>query len=140
MNSKRKLLIAVTVVLAVIYAYLFTDWIQRPHIQIIAQTRPIRPGGSSSGVYPVSFLLDGQYHLSSVKVVLLSTFETNRYAVPLWYLVTDTNPPPVEGFLYGSPLQGMRSAVSNAQPEPLRPSTVYRLLVKSGRATGQIDF
>lgn len=140
MFSKQNILILVAAVLAGIYICSFTDWINRPHIQILAQTRPIRPARSSAKAYPVSFLLDGDHRLTDVKVVLLSAFETNRYVRPLWHLVAYTNPPPTHGFLYGARISGMRPATTNAQPQPLQPNSAYRLLVEAGRARGQIDF
>jgi hypothetical protein len=140
MFSKQSVLIALAVLLAGCYVYFFTDWIHRPRIQIIAQTRPIQPRGASAKVFPVSFLLDGQYRLSSVKVVRLSAFETNRYVPPLWHLVAVTNTPSIEGFLYGQRIPGMRPKTTNAPPQQLDPNTTYRLFVESGRARGQIDF
>ena len=140
MFSKQNVLIILAVVLAGIYVYYFTDWINRPRIQIIAKTRPIQPRGSQGTVYPVSFLLDGQYHLSSVKVVPLSEYVTNRFVRPLWHLIAYTNAPPSQGFLYGERLPGMKPSSTNTRPEQLRPSTVYRLLVEAGRSKGQIDF
>lgn len=140
MFSKQSVLIALAVLLAGCYVYFFTDWINRPRIQIIAQTRPIQPRGPSAKVFPVSFLLDGQYRLSSVKVVLLSAYQTNRYVPPLWHLVAATNTPTLEGFLYGQRLPGMRPKLTNDRPHQLDPNTTYRLFVEAGRARGQIDF
>src|SRR5947207_7638790 len=116
MFSKQNVLILLAIVLAGTYVYFFTDWINRPHIQIIAQTRPIQPRGPVAKVYPVSFLLDGQYKLTSVKVVLLSAYATNKFTPPLWHLIAHTNAPPAEGFLYGQRLPGMRPSISNASP------------------------
>lgn len=140
MMSKQNVLIAVAVLLGAIYLYSFTDWLRPRRIQIIAQTRPFRPAASTSRVYPVSFVLDGLYQLTSVKVVLLSAYETNRFTVPLWDLVNYTNAPPTEGFLYGSHIAGMKPRQTNFTQQPLQPDTVYRLLVQAGRAKGQVDF
>ena len=140
MFSKQTVLIGLAILLAGIYVYFFTDWINRPRIQIIAQTRPIQPRGESAKVYPVSFLLDGRYKLTSVRVVLLSAFATNRFTSPLWHLVAYTNVPPTEGFLYGQLIAGMRPGITNSHPQPLEPVTAYRLFVEAGRAKGQIDF
>ncbi len=140
MFSKRTLLIGLAILLAGIYVYFFTDWINRPRIQIIAKTRPIQPRGPTAKVYPVSFLLDGNYRLNSVKVVLLSAYETNRLTSPLWCLIASTNAPSIEGFLYGQRIAGMRPWINNAEPRQLEPNTVYRLFVEAGRARGQIDF
>jgi hypothetical protein len=140
MVSKQTGLVLLAIILAGIYIYCFTDWIDRPRIQIIAQTRPIQPRGPAPKVYPVSFVLDGKYKLSSVKVVSLSALETNKSAPPQWHLVAYTNVPPTEGFLYGQRIPGMRPATPNARSEQLEPNTEYRLCVEAGRAKGQIDF
>ena len=86
MFSKQNVLILTAVVLAGLYVYYFTDWINLPRIQIIAQTRPIQPRGPVAQVYPVSFLLDGQYQLKSVKVVAVGAYETNKLTPPLWHI------------------------------------------------------
>src|SRR5439155_11755749 len=109
----------------------------RPRIQILAQTRPVQPKGSVAKVYPVSFLLDGQYQLTSVKVVPVRAYETNRLAPPLWHLISYTNVPATEGFLYGQPIPGMRPSMTNSSPQRLEPCTSSGLLVRSGRARVQ---
>jgi len=140
MLNKQNVLIGTALLLGAIYLYSFTDWLRPRRIQIIAQTRPFRPAASNSRVYPVTFVLDGTYRLTSVKVVLLSAFETNKFTSPLWELVTFTNAGPTEGFLYGGRIPGMRNKQTNLTAQPLQPSTAYRLLVKAGRAQGQVDF
>src|SRR5215470_17357415 len=128
MFTKQKVLIAIALLLGGIYLYSFTDWLRPRRIQIIAQTRPFRPTASTSRVYPVSFVLDGTYRLTSVKVVLLSAFETNKFTIPLWELVPYTNAGPTEGFLYGGRIPGMRAKQTNSAAQPLQPNTAYRLL------------
>ena len=140
MFSKQNMLLALAIMLAGTYVYFFTDWINRPRIQIIAQTRPIQPRGPVALVYPVSFLLDGNYRLTSVKVVPLRGYQTNKFVPPLWHLIAFTNTPPTQGFLYGQRLPGMKPSISNAPPQRLQPTTDYRLLVEAGRSRGQIDF
>jgi hypothetical protein len=140
MFSKQNVLIVLAVILAGIYVSFFTDWIKRPHIQIIAQTRPIQPKGQAAKVYPVSFLLDGKYQLTAVKVVPLDAYQTNRFTPPSWHLIAYTNGPLTEGFLYGQRIPGLRPWMTNAPPQRLEPDTVYRLFVEAGRARGQIDF
>jgi len=140
MLSKQNILIATALVLGGIYLYSFTDWLQPRRIQIIAQTRPFQPSAASNRVYPVSFVLDGLYQLTSVKVVPQRAFETNRFALPLWDLVAVTNSGLTRGFLYGSDIPGLKPRKTNSTPEALQPNTVYRLLVQAGRAKGQVDF
>jgi len=50
MLSKQTVLIIVAIVLAGVYVYFFTDWVNRPRIQIIAQTRPVQPRGQAAKV------------------------------------------------------------------------------------------
>src|SRR2546422_7349982 len=140
MFTRQKILIVVAILLAGFYVYCFTDWINAPRIRIIARSRPIRPKSASAQVYPVSFQLDGAYQLTSIKVVLLSAFETNKFTPPLWQLVAQTNVPSTQGFLYGARIPGMHSKLTNPAPQRLQPDTVYRLFVEAGRARGQIDF
>ncbi len=140
MLSKQNVLILTALLLGAIYLYSFTDWLQARRIQIIAQTRPFRPAVSTARVYPVSFVLDGLYRLTSVKVVPLSAFETNKFTLPLWDLVVDTNAAPTEGFLYGALIPGMKPRQTNSVPQPLEPNTIYRLVVQAGRTRGQVDF
>ena len=140
MISKQTILLLTAIVLAGTYVYFFTDWINPPRIQIIAQTRPIQPRGRAAKTYPVSFLLDGKYRLTSVKVVPRSAYETNKYTPPLWHLISYTNAPFTQGFLYGQRLPGMKPWMTNARTERLEPNTSYRLFLQAGRAKGQMDF
>src|SRR5205809_6856943 len=118
MFSKQNVLILLAVVLAGIYVYYFTDWINRPRIQIIAQIRPIPPRGPAALVYPVSFLLDGQYRLPSVKVVPLSGYEANKFLTPLWHLTAYTTTPPSQGFPSGQRLPRMHPPTRHHPPAP----------------------
>lgn len=140
MLSKQNVLIATALVLGGVYLYFFTDWLQPRRIQIIAQTRPFRPASSNSRVYPVSFVLDGFYQLTSVRVVPLGALQTNRFAPPVWDLVSDTNAAPTKGFLYGGGIPGLKPRQTNSTPQPLQPDTAYRLIVQAGRAQGHVDF
>jgi hypothetical protein len=140
MRSKQSLLILVAILLAGIYVYYFTDWFNRPHIQILAQTRPVQPRNRAARVFPVSFLLDGHYRLTSVKVVPAAAYATNRLTRPLWDLVAYSNASPTAGFVYGQRIPGMRPRMTNSPPQLLEPNTAYRLLVEAGRARGQIEF
>ncbi len=136
MQRKNNFLLIVAILLMATYAYFFTDWFSAPRIQIISQLRPSGRGG----VDPVSFSFDGLYRLTSVKVVPLTQYQTNKYATPIWHLVSPSNSAPIPGFLYGSPIRGMVPAVTNSHPAGLEPDTAYRLLVEAGKARGHIDF
>ena len=126
--------------LAIAYFSFFSDWFNSPRIQIIPQNRPIRSGDVNVGVYPVSFVLEWQFRLTSVKVVEASAYETNKNAPALWHLVSKPGSAPAQGFLYGEPIAGMTMAKTNELPRALEPNRVYRIFVEAGRAKGTQDF
>ena len=140
MTKKSVTLLVAAILLAATYVYYFTDWINPPIIQIIAQVRPYAMATRTGRSPGVVFTLDHKYSLNTIKVVPVSALATNRNPAPLWYLVKNTNSVPVHGFAYGARIRGMRPAVPKTGPEPLEPGKEYRLFVASGRAKGQIDF
>jgi len=146
MTKNGIVLSAIALLLAVIYIYFFTDWFNKETIQIIPQIRPgqkqaaIPRGGDSSTVYPVSFSFDGKYKLTSVKVVSAEEFATNKYANPLWYMISDSNSLPTKNIVYGYPIKGMKPAIPRARPEPLQPDIAYVLLVEAGKINGRTNF
>ena len=140
MTRSTVALITVAVLLAALYLYAFSDWFSARRIQIIPAVRPMRGPRSEGAVEPVSFTLDGSYRLSSIKVVELSAYLTNKYVTPVWYLISKTNSAPVRGFLYGLPVPGMTPALPDSTPKNLLPHVPYRLLVEAGRAKGNQDF
>jgi hypothetical protein len=90
---------------------------------------------------PVTFTLSGFYRLTSLKVVLASEIETNKYAHPVWSLVSESNSPPTSSFVYGGGIRGLHPAVKGAQPDPLVPEVNYRLLVTTDKdKQAQHDF
>ncbi|MBI2925601.1 MAG: hypothetical protein HYY24_07845 [Verrucomicrobia bacterium] len=140
MTKKTASLIVTLIVLAGLYLYYFTDWINPPHIQISAASRPVATVRPNWKVYPVTFALDGKYELTSVKVAAVAALQTNKHAKPLWHLVSKSNSVPTRGFAYGQPIRGMKPFLEGARPQPLEPGAPYRLLVEAGRARGQVDF
>ena len=140
MTKKTASLIVTLIVLAGLYVYYFTDWINAPRIQIEAASRPVPTVRPNWLVYPVTFALDGKYELTSVKVFPVGVLQTNKHAKPMWHLVSKTNSVPTRGFAYGQPIRGMKPFVEGARSQPLLPFTSYRLFVEAGRAKGQIDF
>jgi hypothetical protein len=148
--TKKNVIVLTVTFMAVIgfYLYLFRDSFRKPNIQISHTIRPnpafIRhpPQGVSSDELPqsINFGLSGEFKLTSVKVVVLSELETNRFAHPLWELVSDSNSAPTRAFSYGHRIKGMHSSVKNAAADPLVPNVTYRLLVESHALKGQHDF
>src|SRR5437660_12681954 len=124
----------VLVILTAVYICYFTDWFSKESIQIIPQIRPGRPSAiarpdGSRAVSPVSLAFDGKYRLTSIKVVAADDYATNKYANPLWHLVSDSNSIPTKAIVYGFPIKGMKPAVPRGRPEPLLPGTPYIMMM-----------
>ena len=129
--------------LAAAYAYWFTDWFHSNTIQIIPTIRPRLPSGTARGetqVCPVSFSFPDKYRLTMLKVVHAAEYATNKYATPLWHLVTDSNSVPTKAVVYGVTPKGMKPAVARAHPETLQPELRYLLLVEAGKLRAQTNF
>jgi hypothetical protein len=145
MNRNGITLSVILVVLATIYVVKFTDWFRKQNIQIIPQIRPLRAAGnqrnpSQERVYPVSFSFDSKYKLTSVKVVAADDLATNKYPVPLWHLVSDSNSLPTKYVVYGYPIKGMKPAAARSKPEPLQPDVRYVLLLEAGDIKASTNF
>jgi hypothetical protein len=140
MTRKTVVLLGLAAVLMAGYVWFFTNWFAAPRIQIYAAPRALRRMQPNAEVYPISFALDGKYELTSVRVVELGAYTTNKQAAPIWHLVVASNTVPCKGFIYGRPIPGLKPASPNTRPKPLRPEVTYRLLVEAGRAKGEIDF
>jgi hypothetical protein len=146
MTPKAKILLALALALGLVYVIFFSGWFRQRTIQIAVTLRPgrasaiPRPRGSPP-VYPVSFRLDNKYRLTSVKVVNAAAYATNKFAPPLWHIVSDSNSVPANSIVYGVPrISGMRTAVAKAKPQPLEADVPYLILVEAGRAKGQTNF
>ena len=145
MSRNGYVLLAIAALLGAAYVYFFTDLFSKETIQIIPQIRPGRPSNvSRSGdippVYPVSFSFDGKYQLTLVKVMAADDLKTNKYASPLWHLVSDSNSAPTKAIVYGYPIKGMKPAIERTRPEPLQPNIPYVLFVQAGKIKGQTNF
>lgn len=148
-SKKELFLAAVVVVLAGVYVHYFTDWFRSRPILIEHSIRPsvaqrgIGPGAAAPAhptAFIVSFALDREYKLTSVKVVAVREALTNQNARPLWHLIADSSSIPTRAIAYGMQVAGMKPATSGAGAEPLKPNVEYRLLVEAGRRQGQRDF
>jgi hypothetical protein len=144
MSKNGIALSVVAVILAAVYVYFFTDVFSKKTILIMCTTRPGRFSNTrdpnQEPVYQVSFGFDGKYQLTSVKVVAADDLATNKYPVPLWHLITDSNSVPVKSIDYGHPVKGMKSAVARAQPDPLQADIEYVLLLEAGKTRAQTNF
>jgi hypothetical protein len=130
MNKKNWILIAIAIVLGGVYIIHFSNWF-KPKVMAIAHN-----GRFGS----INFTLGNSFQLTSIKVVSVSALESNKYALPMWELKSDSNSAPVKLFSYGERIQGMKPAIENMRPEPLVAGTTYRILVEAGSLKAQHDF
>src|SRR5262245_33907706 len=98
MTRKQWLLLAFALVLAGISLYINKDWFAKDDIQIYHRSRPLRAGFfgrkkdaslDNPEVDPIVFGFGRKLSLTSLKVVTVSGFETNKYILPLWHLVSE---------------------------------------------------
>ena len=130
------------VALAAVYVIWFTDWFRPAHIHISHTVRELhfrrQPGD------PQRTLIFGvdprDIRLTEIKVVPLADFEKNPKTLPVWLLVSDSNSVPIRDFIYGQGIRGMRPLVAGMEPAPLDTNLVYRIMIKTGHATGVHDF
>jgi hypothetical protein len=138
MRKKDFIWFGVLLVVSGIYIHFFTHWFEKQEIAIIPSFRPSLRAGET--VSPVFFTLNGDYKLTSLKVIPLEADKFNPLATPVWHLVSDSNPVPTRAFRYGQPIRGMKPALKGVRPEPLTPGVVYRLILSAGDISGQKDF
>ncbi len=144
MTKKQSVLLAIAVALLCVYAYYFTDWSGSESIQIVHTLRPYAPSrrgrGRSSDDNPVantvSFGFNRKCRLTEIKVIPVSDLATNKYAHPIWHLVSESNSVPTKAFVYGMNIEGMHPKVPGARPDPLQPGVAYRLFVDAGELKG----
>jgi hypothetical protein len=141
MERKQWMIVVIAFLIAGIYVVYFTDWFRHKSIQIHYTTRPMPsriPRGVTSPM--VMFGFDKTFRLTEVKVVLLAEWQTNRDTPPVWHLISDSKSAPVERFIYGQNIRGMKPAIHGAHAEPLESNLTYRLFVQAGSLKGQRDF
>jgi len=145
--SKTKIILIVLGIVALggFSLYLNRDWFAPETIQISHRISPWlkspRTKRANDLGEPVTFTLSGYYRLTSLKVVLASEIETNKYAHPVWSLTSESNSPPTSSFVYGGGIRGMHPTAKGARPDPLVPGVQYRLLVTTDKdKQAQHDF
>jgi hypothetical protein len=116
--------------------YLNRDYFKPETIQIshrlspwMQSRRPSNRGNNAS--VPVTFMLNSAHKLTSVRVVETEKLATNKFAVPVWRIVSDSNSVPTSSFNYGGSIRGMRPEAKNTRPETLQPGVTYRLLIET---------
>ena len=147
MAKKQLILLAAFVVLAVFYVIAFTQWGRRPGMQIshTANARQkgtvgprVRAGAVNTAI--MTFNFDRPYQFTEIKVVSLAEWQTNKSALPLWHIISDSNSVPTKKFSYGVAIGGMKPFVASAWPNPLETNVTYRMFLTAGAVTGQHDF
>ena len=130
MNKKSLILITVAIALGAVYIIHFSNWF-KPKVMAIAH---------NGRFGRVNFTLGTPFKLTSLKVVSVSALESNKYALPVWELKSDSNSVPVKMFSYGERIRGMKPALNDTKPEPLEPGATYRLIVEAGSLKAEHDF
>ena len=147
MAKMQWVLLAVFILLAGVYICAFTNWGRSSAIQIshAAYSKPkgkigprVKAGSVNTDV--IQFDLDYPCRLTEVEVVRLAGWQTNRFTLPLWHLVSDSNSVPIKRFYYGVAIRGMKPDVARTRPEPLETNVAYRLFLTAGSVKGQHDF
>lgn len=145
MTTKNWLQVTAAVLLGGFSLYLNKDWFAADSIQLMHRSRPARGafrrvGKDNPLIDPISFWFDRKVKLKSLKVVPVADLQTNQNALPLWYLVSESNSIPVKEFAYGVRIPGMHPASKETTPDPLEPGVTYRLLVEAGKEKITHDF
>jgi len=144
MNKKSAFQIVLLVVLLGVVICYWSALSKPPKIQIfytLHGRRAPRPADASANPprLEVAFGMDQPYELTSIKVVPLVEWTTNKEAHPLWHLTANPHSSPVKAFLYGQNLEGMES-VSGANAETPATNVDYLLLIEAGRRRGECGF
>jgi len=140
MKNQSKFLIIAALILAAIYAYRFTDWFQEKKIQIKYRSLVERGSAKSSAADSITFYLEAEQRLTSIKVISADEAATNKYPHAYWHLVSDSNSLPVVDFMYGANLAGMKPKIAGLMPQPLESGANYRILIEAGKVKGEKDF
>ena len=132
------------VTLAAAYAVWFTDWFRPAIIKISHTHRELhskqRRAPAGAALPNLTFGVNRPVRFTDLKVVPLAAYETNKSALPVWHLVSDSNSVPVKSFSYGQWIGGMRPAIKGVRPAPLETNVTYRLFVTAGKIRGEHDF
>jgi len=146
-KSRRTLLIVlVALVVTGLYAFVYRDVFRPNEIEIthrVAVGPPVRGlsrTNQSIKVTQLVFGLDRKCELTEIKIINVAAQESGTNTAPLWHVISDSNSIPVKVFAYGDPIRGLRPVVKKSRPLPLEPNVTYRLVLRAGRATGQLDF
>lgn len=141
MTKKNLWLFTGLAALAIIYVCFFTNWFKPKTIGIFDTAREVRRFRNRGELPYILFGFEnGNFRLTEIKVVSLTNFQSNSRAPTVWHLVSDSNSVPLQQFVYGQHIRGMRPAFSGDQPQDLETNVTYRLFVIAGRYKGFHDF
>ncbi len=145
MTRKHWTLVALALLLAGLSLYVNRDWFAKDTIRFYSRSRPargllFRRAPADSLINPLTLGFSRKLQLTSLKVIPVAALATNKYAHPVWHLVSESNSIPIKEFMYGMRIRGMHPAIPNAAPDPLQPGVTYRLLVESAQFKGEYDF
>lgn len=144
MSKKSLILILFAIVLAAVYVVWFSDWFRPKKVEVFHTYRNFRQTVLRGNANPslIFGIRPSRTQLTELKVVVLSEYETNRSAVPLWHLISDSNSVPLlRGFYYGEYIRGMRPAIKGDRAEALETNVTYRMFITAaGNIKGEHDF
>lgn len=144
MTRKNIVLVVVAGVLAVVYAVYFTNWFTPKTFKIfhtVRNFRTMRPGTVRNGYLPsLQFGMSRRLELTEIKVVRLSEWETNKHALPIWHMVTESNSVSLNNFAYGQFILGLHPAIKGTHPDLPDTNVVYRMFLAAGKFSAAHDF
>jgi hypothetical protein len=141
MTKKNFLLVLAAIGLATVYVIWFTDWFRPKTVHIFHINRNLRPYLARGNALPnLIFGVRPQVQFTELKVVLLTEFQTNKDAIPVWHLISDSNSMPMKSFYYGEHIEGMHSKIKGVRAEALETNVTYRMFITAGNIKGQHDF
>ena len=140
MTKKNIFIIIFVLALGGLSLYINRDRFGGQPIQLSHRLLRSRPGAGTAAAEPIIFLLDREVELTSLKVISLTALETNKNAIPIWHLVSDSTSFHLKEFYYGRRIEGMEPALKGSQPSPLQPGISYRVLIEAGHKKAQDDF
>src|ERR1043166_8900159 len=106
--KKRQLLLFLVLAASVgFFFYIHDDWFSGNKIRINHRDSPARviaprrgraSGGDAASLF---FSFDRKLKLDLIRVVSVNELKTNKYAHPVWEMISDSNSVPTAGFIYG---------------------------------------
>jgi hypothetical protein len=141
MSKNSLLLVLVAICLAATYVIFFSDWFRPKSLHIYHSNRKLHEGPARGNALPnLMFGMKPESRITDLKVVELSAFQTNKDALPVWHLVSDSNSIPLNHFYYGQYIAGMRPAIKGVNADALETNVTYRIFLSAGSLKGEHDF